>query len=171
MDWGYGGWGKSSSLSFLFRCSHSFVTRFFLGLVLYSILFPYFYCFCFFLAEKTMFSLKTLLKGTFSLLTCHLQFSITARVSMTLKRQSVQSLSGHKAAHTFCVSQEGGIVEVMVWSKTKWSFPLVWSSDGGGGERWVRLGRESKNKSKNTIENDKEKIKERKRERKKSFAV
>ena len=65
-----------------------------------------------------MFSFQTLLKGTFSLLTCHLQFSITARVSMTLKRQSVQSLSGHKAARTFCVSQEGGIVEVMVWSKT-----------------------------------------------------
>ena len=65
-----------------------------------------------------MFSFQTLLKGTFSLLTCHLQFSITARVSMTLKRQSVQSLSGHKVARTFCVSQEGGIVEVMAWSKT-----------------------------------------------------
>ena len=81
-----------------------------------------------------MFSFQTLLKGTFSLLTCHLQFSITARVSMTLKRQSVQSLSGHKAARTFCVSQEGGIVEVMVWSKTKWSFPLVWSRGGAAGE-------------------------------------
>ena len=43
-----------------------------------------------------MFSFQTLLKGTFSLLTCHLQFSITARVSMALKRQSVQSLSGQK---------------------------------------------------------------------------
>ena len=69
-----------------------------------------------------MFSFQTLLKGTFSLLTCHLKFSIKARVSMTLKRQSVQSLSGHKAARTFCVSQEGGIVEVMVWRKTNgWS--------------------------------------------------
>ena len=48
-----------------------------------------------------MFSFQTLLKGTFSLLTCHLQYSITARVSVTLKRQSVQSLSGHKAARTF----------------------------------------------------------------------
>ena len=85
-------------------------------------------------AEKKKFSFQTLLKGTFSLLTCHLQFSITARVSMTLKRQSVQSLSGHKAARTFCVSQEGGIVEVMVWSKTKWSFPLVWSRGGTAGE-------------------------------------
>ena len=88
----------------------------------------------FLFAKKTMFSFQTLLKGTFSLLTCHLQFSITARVSMTLKRQSVQSLSGHKAARTFCVSQEGGIVEVMVWSKTKWSFPLVWSRGGTAGE-------------------------------------
>ena len=48
-----------------------------------------------------MFSFQTLLKGTFSLLTCHMQFSITARVSVTLKRQSVQSLSDHKAARTF----------------------------------------------------------------------
>ena len=88
----------------------------------------------YFFAKKTMFSFQTLLKGTFSLLTCYLQFSITARVSMTLKRQSVQSLSGHKAARTFCVSQEGGIVEVMVWSKTKWSFPLVWSRGGTAGE-------------------------------------
>ena len=112
------GWEKSSSLSFLFRCSHSFVTRFFLGLVLYSILFLYFYCCCcwcfIFFAKKTMFSFQTLLKGTFSLLTCHLQFSITARVSMTLKRQS---LSDHKTTRTFCVSQERGIVERMVWSK------------------------------------------------------
>ena len=48
-----------------------------------------------------MFSFQTLLKGTFSLITCHLQFSITTRVSMTLERQSVQSLSDHKAARTF----------------------------------------------------------------------
>ena len=37
---------------------------------------------------------------------------------MTLKRQSVQRLSYHKKARTFCVSQERGIVERMVWSKT-----------------------------------------------------
>ena len=43
-----------------------------------------------------LFSFQTLLKGTFSLLTYHMQFSITARVSMTLKRQSAQSLSDHK---------------------------------------------------------------------------
>ena len=52
---------------------------------------------------------------------------------MTLKRQSVQSLSDHKAVRTFCVSQERRIVEGMVWSKTKWSFPLVWSKRGRGG--------------------------------------
>ena len=77
-----------------------------------------------------MFSFQTLLKGTFSLLTCHLQFSITARVSMTLKGQSVQSLSDDKAARTFYVSQERGIVERVVWRKTKRSFPLVWSRWG-----------------------------------------
>ena len=85
-----------------------------------------------------MFPFQTLLKETFSLLTCHMQFSITARVSVTLKRQSVQSLSDHKAARTFCVSQERRIVEGMVWSKTKWSLPLVWSrgcvAGEGGGE-------------------------------------
>ena len=54
-----------------------------------------------------MLSFQTLLKGTFSPLTCHLQFSITARVSATIKRQSVQSLLDHKTARTFCVSQEG----------------------------------------------------------------
>ena len=43
-----------------------------------------------------MLSFQTLLKGYFSLLTCYLQFSISAKVSMTLKRQSVQSLSDHK---------------------------------------------------------------------------
>ena len=85
--------------------------------------------------------------GTFSLLTCHLQVSITARVSMTLKRHSVQSLSDHKAARTFCLSQERGIVERVVWRKIKWSFLLVWSRWGGGGGwggrggEWVRLGR------------------------------
>ena len=78
-----------------------------------------------------MFSFQTLLKGTFSLLTCYLQFIITAKVSMTLKRQSVQSLSNHKTARTFCVSQERGIVERRVWSK--WSFPLVWSRGRGEG--------------------------------------
>ena len=61
-----------------------------------------------------MVSFQTLLKETFSLLTCYLQFSITDRVSMTLKRQSVQRLSDHKTASTFCVSQERGIVERMV---------------------------------------------------------
>ena len=60
------------------------------------ILFFLFFFSFFFLAKKAMFSFQTLLKGTFSLLICHMQFSITARVSMTLKRQSVQSLSDHK---------------------------------------------------------------------------
>ena len=144
------------------------------GIILYfDSLFLLFYCFFFLFAKKTMFSFQTLLKGTFSLLTCHLQFSITARVSMTLKRQSVQSLSGNKAARTFCVSQEGGIVEVMVWSKTKWSFPLVWSRGGTAGEgrgEWD-WGENGKTSVKNTIENDKEKITERKQERKKRLAV
>ena len=103
----------------------------FLGVPIRSFVFVLFFLFCF--AEKTMFSSQTLLKGSFSLLTCHLQFSITARVSVTLKRQSVQSLSDHKAARTFFVSQERGKVERMVCSKTKWTFPLIWSRGGGGG--------------------------------------
>ena len=61
----------------------------------------------------------------------YLQFSITVRVSMTLKRQTVQSLSDQKTAHTFCVSQGRGIVERRVWSK--WSFPLAWSRGRGVG--------------------------------------
>ena len=147
MDWGYGGWEKSSSLSFLFRCSHLFVTRFFLGLVLYSILFPYF-CFFWGGAKKAMFSFQTLLKGTFSLLTCHLQFSTTARVSMTLKRQSMQRLSDHKTALTFCVSHERGIVGRMVRSKRNGRSLLSGAEKrggrvgggGGGGlsENWER---------------------------------
>ena len=80
-----------------------------------------------------MFSFQTLLKGTFSLLTCHLQFSITARVSMTLKRQSVQ-ISDQKTARTFCVSQEraNSRTNRMVWSKTNGRALL--SGAGGGGE-------------------------------------
>ena len=110
------------------------------------------------MAEKTLFSFQTLLKGTFSLLTCHLQFSITARVSMTLKRQSVQSLSDHKTARSFCVSQQRGIVERMFWNKTKWSFPLVWSR-GVGWECWrvSETKERSENTPKNTMGTDKEK--------------
>ena len=52
----YVSWTKATEdeESFLFRCSHSFVTRFFLALVLSSILFHYFYCFfiVFFFSEK-----------------------------------------------------------------------------------------------------------------------
>ena len=73
---------------------------------LFLLLLLLFFLFIFFLSEKTIFSFQTLLKGTFSLLTCHLEFSFTARVSMTLERQPVQSLSDHKIARTFCVSQE-----------------------------------------------------------------
>ena len=92
-----------------------------------------------------MFSFQTLLKGTSSLLTCHLQFSITARVSMTLKRQSVQRLSDHKTVRTFCVNQEYGKVERMVWSKTN-GRSLLYGAEKGWGEggEWVRLGREPK---------------------------
>ena len=57
---------------------------------------------------------------------------------MTLKRQSVQRLSYHKKARTFCVSQERGIVERMVWSKTNGRSLLSGAekedAGGGGGE-------------------------------------
>ena len=159
--------------SFLFRCSHSFVTRFFLGLVLYSILFPYFYCF--FGGGKRRCSLS---KRCWKELSSHLQFSITARVSMTLKRQSVRSLLDHKAARTFCLSQERGIFEQMVWSGTKRSFSLVWSRWGaaGGGGVWGYesewdWGENQKILLKNTIEtikyDRKNKRKKKKKERKK----
>ena len=72
-----------------------------------------------------MSSFQTLLKGTFSPLTCHLQFSITARVSVTLKRQSVQSLSDHKTACTFGVSQERANSRANGLQQNKWSFPVV----------------------------------------------
>ena len=98
------------------------------------LLFCFLFCFCFFCGKDDVLFPNAVERNFQSFLTCHLLFSNTARVSMTLKRQSVQSLSGHKAARTFCVSQEGGIVEVMVWSKTKWSFPLVWSRGGTAGE-------------------------------------
>ena len=69
------------------------IILYFVSLFLFFIIIIIIIILFYFFAEKTMFSFQTLLKGTFSLLTCHLQFSITARVSMTLKRQSVQSLS------------------------------------------------------------------------------
>ena len=99
-----------------------------------------------------MFSFQTLLKETFNLLTCHLQFSITARDSMILKSQSVQSLSDHKAARTFSLSQERGIFEQMVWSGTKWSFSLVWSRWGGREESEWDWGENQKIRLKNTKE-------------------
>ena len=101
----------------------------------------------FYFAEKT-FSFETLSKGTFGLLTCHLLFSITAKVSTTLKRQSVQSLSDHKTARprTFCVSQERANSPTNGLEQNKWLFPLVWG--GGGREEWVKLGREAKPTSK-----------------------
>ena len=54
---------------------------------------------------------------------------------MTLKRQSVQRLSYPQKASTFCVSQERGIVERMVWSKTNGRSLLSGAEkeDGGGG--------------------------------------
>ena len=88
-----------------------------------------------------MFSFQTLLKGTFSLLTCHLQFSITARVSMTLKRQSVQFLSDHKTARTFCVNQESANSRTNALEQNKWSFPLEWSK--GQGRRVSETGERS----------------------------
>ena len=54
-----------------------------------------------------MFSLKTLLKGTFSLLTCHLQFSITARVSMTLKHQLSVFFFAEKTMFSFQMLVKG----------------------------------------------------------------
>ena len=57
---------------------------------------PYF---VFFFGGKDDVLFPNAAERTFSLLTCHLQLSITARVSMTLKRQSVQ-ISDQKTART-----------------------------------------------------------------------
>ena len=56
---------------------------------------------------------------------------------MTLKRQSVQSLSDHNTAPSFCVSQERGIVERMEQNKIVVPCCLEKRSgaEGGGGER------------------------------------
>ena len=57
--------------------------------------------------EKTIFSFQTLLKGAFSLLTCHLQFSITARVSMTLKHQLSVFFFAEKTMFSFQMLVKG----------------------------------------------------------------
>ena len=111
-----------------------FVSLFWLSLLLLFLFF--------FFAEKTMFSFQTLLKGTFRLLTCYLQFRPQNSPYFLRKPRTRNS-------RTNGLEQAGRGV------------------GGKGGERWVRLGREAKNTSKNTIETDKDKIKERKQQRKK----
>ena len=128
---------SSSSLSFLFRCSHSFVTRFFLGLVLYSILFPCFqFCFqFFFLAEKTMLFFQTLFKGTLNLLTCHLQFdqyySQCFHTGDTNDNQC-KVFQTTKQPVLFAQAKNARTVERMVWSKTNGCVTLL--SGAGGRE-------------------------------------
>ena len=88
-----------------------------------------------------MFSFQTLLKAgvTFSLLTSYLQFSITVRVSMTLKRQTIQSLSNHKTARTFCVGQERTNSRTNGLEQNEWlRDPLVWSRGEGVSETGER---------------------------------
>ena len=81
-------------------------------------------------------------------------------------------LSDHKAARTFYVSQEREIVERVVWRKTKWSFPLVWSRWGAGEGKRVSETAESraKNTSKKYDRNWQRKNK-RKKTRKKKMTV
>ena len=71
---------------------------------------------------------------------------------MTLKRQSVQRLSYPKKARTLCVSQERGIVERMVWSKTNGRSLLSGAEkeDGGGGGGGKRLSYTGEAEAKNT---------------------
>ena len=98
---------------------------------------------------------------------------------MILKRQSVRSLLDHKAARTFCLSQERGIFEQMVWSGTKRSFSLVWSRWGAaGGGGWYESerdwGENQKIRLKNTIETikyDRKNKRKKKKERKKKVTV
>ena len=101
-----------------------------------------------------MFSFQTLLKGTFSLLTCHLQFSITARVIDTKTSISAKSFRPQSSPYFLSKprtrnSRTNGL------KQNKWSFPLVWSREGGKSE-WD-WGEKRKIRLKNTIETDKEK--------------
>ena len=87
----------------------------------------------FLFAKKTMFSFQTLLKGTFSLLTCHLQFSITARVIDTKTSISAKSFRPQSSPYFLSKprtrnSRTNGL------KQNKWSFPLVWSREGGKSE-------------------------------------
>ena len=92
-----------------------------------------------FFAEKKMFSFKTLLKRTFSLLTCYLQFRITGRLSMTLKFQSVQSLRPQNSPYFLRKprtrnSQTNGLEQMVV--------PSCLEQRRGGGEGGLGWGSE-----------------------------
>ena len=98
-----------------------------------------------------------------------LQLNFTARVSMTLKRQSVQSFRPQNSPY-FLRKPRKRNTRTNGLKQNKWLFPLtVWSRKGGG-EELVRLGRKRKIRlkkyDKNWQRKDKRK-KTRKKERKK----
>ena len=91
---------------------------------------------------------------------------------MTLKRQSVQSLSDHKAARAFLRKPRRRVrrnSRGYGLEQNKMVVPFCLEQRGAAGEgRGERdWGENRKISLKNTIENDKEKMKERKQERKK----
>ena len=86
--------------------------------------------------------------------------SITARVSMTLERQPVQSLSDHKIARTICVSQERANSRANEWSGAKQMVVPSYLEQARGGRVSDTEKRSEKYVLIKTIETDKEKLKE-----------
>ena len=85
---------------FSFRCSHSFVTRFFLvlSIILYFVSLVLLFFFCFFFCGKHNFLFPNAVERNFQSFS---QSSAVQYYSMTLKRQSVKVFQTTKTASTF----------------------------------------------------------------------
>ena len=121
---------SSSSLSFLFRCSRSFVTSFFLGLVLYSILFPYFQ-----LGGKDEVLFPNAVERNFQ------SFNLSSAVRSVLQLEfpywdtnvnQCKVFQTTKQPVFFAQAKNAPIVERMVWSKTNGCVTLLSEAGGRG---------------------------------------
>ena len=81
---------------------------------------------------------------------------------MTLERQPGQSLSDHKIARTFCISQERSNSRANEWSGVKKNGRSLLSGASEGGRVSETEERSKKYVLVKTIETDKEKLKEKK---------
>ena len=82
---------------------------------------------------------------------------------MTLERQPVQSLSDHKIARTFCVSQERANSRANEWSGAKQMVVPSYLEQARGGRVSETEERSEKYVLIKTIETDKEKLIEKKK--------